>query len=59
MTSKVEKKKADKETTLDKTKSEAPEGDMITIPPDGGYGWVVLIACFVSNSIEISFLLQK
>jgi hypothetical protein len=25
------------------------EYDYITIPPDGGFGWVVLIACFVSN----------
>ena len=23
--------------------------DSITVPPDGGYGWVVLIACFVSD----------
>jgi hypothetical protein len=28
------------------------EYEYITIPPDGGYGWVVLIACFVSNYIE-------
>ena len=25
------------------------EYDYITVPPDGGYGWVVLIACFVSD----------
>jgi hypothetical protein len=25
------------------------EYDYITVPPDGGFGWVVLIACFVSN----------
>ena len=24
------------------------EYDYIRIPPDGGYAWVVLIACFVS-----------
>jgi len=25
------------------------EYDYITIPPDGGFGWVVLIECFVIN----------
>ena len=25
------------------------EYDYITVPPDGGFGWVVLIACFVSH----------
>jgi hypothetical protein len=25
------------------------EYDYITVPPDGGFGWVVLIACFVSD----------
>lgn len=24
------------------------EYDYITVPPDGGYGWVVLVVCFVS-----------
>ena len=24
------------------------EYDYITVPPDGGFGWVVVIACFVS-----------
>ena len=24
------------------------EYDYIAVPPDGGFGWVVLIACFVS-----------
>ncbi len=28
------------------------EYDSITVPPDGGFGWVVLIACFVSNHIS-------
>ena len=25
------------------------EDDYITVPPDGGFGWIVLIACFVSS----------
>lgn len=25
------------------------EYDYITVPPDGGFGWIVLVACFVSN----------
>jgi hypothetical protein len=25
------------------------EYDYITVPPDGGFGWVVLVACFVSS----------
>ena len=25
------------------------EYEYVTIPPDGGFGWVVLIACFVSD----------
>lgn len=28
------------------------EYDYITVPPDGGFGWVVLIACFVSYYFE-------
>lgn len=24
------------------------EYDYVTIPPDGGFGWVVLVACFVN-----------
>ena len=58
MTSQVEKKPGE-EMTLDKKGSEVLEDDMITIPPDGGYGWVVLIACFVSNSIDNSFILRE
>lgn len=27
------------------------EYDYIRVPPDGGYGWVVLVACFVSISV--------
>lgn len=26
------------------------EYDYITVPPDGGFGWVVVFACFVSNA---------
>lgn len=33
------------------------EYDYITVPPDGGFGWVVLIACFVSNNFEYLFFL--
>jgi hypothetical protein len=25
------------------------EYDYITVPPDGGFGWIVLVACFVSD----------
>ncbi|CAF0747997.1 unnamed protein product [Didymodactylos carnosus] len=32
------------------------EYDYIAIPPDGGYGWVVLIACFIINMIVDGFL---
>ncbi len=28
------------------------EYDYITVPPDGGFGWVVLVACFVSYYLE-------
>lgn len=28
---------------------DSEEYDYITVPTDGGYGWVVLIACFVSE----------
>ncbi len=28
------------------------EYDYITIPPDGGFGWVVLVACFVSYYVD-------
>ncbi|CAF1600271.1 unnamed protein product [Rotaria magnacalcarata] len=32
------------------------EYDYITVPPDGGFGWVVLIACFLINLIIDGFL---
>ncbi|CAF4570689.1 unnamed protein product [Rotaria sp. Silwood2] len=32
------------------------EYDYITIPPDGGFGWVVLVACFIINVIVDGFL---
>ncbi len=28
------------------------EYDYITVPPDGGFGWIVLVACFVSYYLE-------
>jgi len=31
------------------------EYDYITVPPDGGFGWVVLVACFVSHYFEYVF----
>jgi hypothetical protein len=55
MASKAESK-LQKETTeqvFEKNRSDdkehQEEDDDIIIPPDGGFGWVVLIACFVSN----------
>jgi hypothetical protein len=45
-----------KKSTSEKRKLEDDsEYDHIAVPPDGGFGWVVLIACFVSN--YINFLL--
>ncbi|UJR13807.1 hypothetical protein I4U23_000818 [Adineta vaga] len=32
------------------------EYDYITVPPDGGFGWIVLIACFMINLIVDGFL---
>lgn len=32
------------------------EYDYITVPPDGGFGWVVLLACFAINLIVDGFL---
>ncbi len=31
------------------------EYDYITVPPDGGFGWVVLVACFVSRFFVVVF----
>ena len=46
-----------KKKTPKPKKSEDLEGndddyDYIKVPPDGGYGWVVLVACFVSDYID-------
>jgi hypothetical protein len=35
------------------------EYEYVVVPPDGGFGWVVLIACFVSNYIEVIFFGEK
>ena len=40
----VDIEKQPKSTELD----DSEEYDYITVPPDGGFGWVVLFACFVS-----------
>jgi hypothetical protein len=42
---------------LRKLEDDESDDDYITVPPDGGFGWVVLIACFVSNYSNL--FLQK
>ncbi|CAF0934713.1 unnamed protein product [Adineta steineri] len=58
MTNKVESKLRDeKDAKRNLCKPQDNEDyDYITIPPDGGYGWVVLIACFMINLIVDGFL---
>ena len=64
MSDKVEKKRQQDAIELDVEKKPLPksgntdddEYDYITQPPDGGFGWVVLIACFVSNFFQLSFV---
>ncbi|CAF1393643.1 unnamed protein product [Adineta steineri] len=62
MVDKAEKKLQDEaiESTSEKRKlrklEDDEEYDYITTPPDGGYGWVVLIACFMINLIVDGFL---
>ncbi|CAF1287823.1 unnamed protein product [Rotaria sordida] len=49
----------EKETKPPNTVSELEddeEYDYITVPPDGGFGWVVLVACFLINMIIDGFL---
>lgn len=35
-------------------KVKVPDDVEVAIPPDGGYGWIVLIACFVRATIIIN-----
>ncbi|UJR33413.1 hypothetical protein I4U23_020857 [Adineta vaga] len=62
MMKKGEEKRQDKEIELDSNKKnlqkldDDDEYDYITTPPDGGFGWVVLIACFFINLIVDGFL---
>lgn len=49
MTSTEEKQSAVKKKNNEHDADDDQEYDFITVPPDGGYGWVILIACFVSN----------
>lgn len=45
-----------KKHALRKLEDDDEEYDYITVPPDGGFGWVVLIACFCINLIIDGFL---
>jgi len=54
MTNQLEEKlqkEVDKNRKLHKLEDDE-EYDYITVPPDGGFGWVVLVACFVSYYLE-------
>jgi hypothetical protein len=33
---------------ITKRRQPVPEDVLVPVPPDGGYGWVVLVAAFVS-----------
>jgi hypothetical protein len=41
--------KAESKLQKETTEYQEEEDDDIIVPPDGGFGWVVLVACFVSN----------
>ncbi|CAF3345982.1 unnamed protein product [Rotaria sp. Silwood1] len=62
MANEVEKKLQTEaaESTSEKRKlrklEDDEEYDYITVPPDGGFGWIVLIACFLINLIIDGFL---
>ena len=42
-------KEVDSEKKVTKLSDDDDEYDYITVPPDRGYAWVVLVACFVSS----------
>ena len=42
-------KRVDEKKKKTKLEGDDEDYDYLTIPPDGGYGWVVLVACFVSR----------